>query len=316
MAVRTNVERPPDRRGQRPWAFYPSPLRYPGGKRKLATYVKLLLQVNGLVDGEYAEVYAGGAAIALELLFEHYVRRIHINDYDPAVHAFWIAARDSSEALCRRVRDTDVTMEEWRRQRAVYGSANPDPLDLAFATLFLNRTNRSGIITGGPIGGYSQTGTWRLDARYHSDDLVRRIEKIGRFGSLIEVYRLDGAEFLKTIVPTLPDRALVYLDPPYYVKGQEALYANYYKPHDHEVIAGLVAALPRPWMVSYDDRSEIRELYGQHRSMSYGIGYTAHDRYRGQEVAYFAAQLRVPHVGDPSRVTASERAAVSHSASS
>ncbi len=299
------TERPPEQRGggQRPWALYPSPLRYPGGKRKLAPFVKLLFEINELVDGEYAEVYAGGAGIALELLYEEYVRRIHINDLDAGIHAFWLAARDRTDELCRRVQDTAVTMEEWRRQRATHRAADPDPLDLAFATLFLNRTNRSGIITGGPIGGYEQAGTWRVDARYRRADMIRRLDKVGRFGSRIEVYRLDGADFLRTIAPALPDSSLIYLDPPYFVKGQEELYANYYKPADHAAVAALVGGLGLPWMVSYDNAEEIRALYAGHQFVEYGIAYTAQGRYRGREIAFFAKSLWIPSVSDPARVT-------------
>ena len=137
--------------------FY-SPLRYPGGKRKLANFMALVFRTNRLLDGEYAEVYAGGAAVALTLLYGQYARRIHINDLDPGLYAFWVAARDSTAELCRRVQDAKLNMKEWERQRAVQDSLNPDSLDLAFSTFYLNRTNRSGIITGGVLCGEDQTG--------------------------------------------------------------------------------------------------------------------------------------------------------------
>lgn len=296
--------------------WFPSPLRYPGGKLKLAPFVKLLVETNGLVDGEYAEVYAGGAAVALSLLYEGYVRRIHINDVDPAVHAFWATALDHTDELVRRVRDADVSMEEWHRQRAILRSDDSDPIDLGFAALFLNRTNRSGILTGGPIGGYAQAGTWRLDARFRRDDLTHRIEKVGRHRERVELHQLDAAEFLTAIVPTLPERSLVYLDPPYYIKGQEELYANSYRPDDHAGIATLVKALERPWMVSYDDVPEIRELFAGETLVAYGIPYAAQARYRGQEVAFFAPSLEPPSVANPIRITRPELKAARAAAAS
>ncbi len=285
--------------------FY-SPLRYPGGKRKLANFVALLFRTNGLLDGEYAEVYAGGAAVALTLLYGDYARRVHINDLDRGVYAFWVAARDRTDELSRLVRDAKLTVAEWERQRAVQFAEDPDPLDLAFSTFYLNRTNRSGIITGGIIGGKAQTGDWKINARYNTHDLVRRIERIGRWSSRIEVYNLDGAEFLRTVAPTLPDKALLYLDPPYYVKGQEMLYANYYGRDDHAEVARLVRKLSRPWMVSYDDHADIRALYQGSPGVAYDIAYSASERYRGREVAFFAAGLVVPEVTDPARVSSAE----------
>jgi DNA adenine methylase len=282
--------------------FY-SPLRYPGGKRKLANFMALLYRINNLLDGEYAEVYAGGAAVALTLLYGDYARRIHINDLDPGVHSFWLAARDRTDELAGLVRAAKLDLAEWERQRAVQFAEDPDPLDLAFSTFYLNRTNRSGIITGGVIGGKKQTGDWKIDARFNARDLTRRIERIGRWSSRIEIYGLDGAEFLRTAAPRLPAKTLLYLDPPYYVKGQEMLYANYYGPDDHAEIARLVRTMRVPWVVSYDDHSEVRALYGDSQTVAYDIAYSASERYRGREVAFFSDGLVVPDVGDPARVS-------------
>lgn len=297
-----NQQRTPRLRHTGTAPFY-SPLRYPGGKRRLANYVSLLYRSNGLLDGEYAEVYAGGGAVALTLLYGQYASRVHINDVDPGVFAFWQTARDNTEALCRLVSDATLTVDEWNRQRKVLLSKEPDQVDLAFATFYLNRTNRSGIITGGVIGGKKQTGAWKIDARFRKADLVRRIERIGRWASRLSVTNLDGADFLRIIAPTLPVKSLVYLDPPYFVKGQEMLYANYYEPADHSEIAKLVQALDRPWMVSYDDRAEVRDLYLERRAVDYDIAYSASKRYRGREVAFFSDGLILPETADPAKVT-------------
>ena len=300
-----DAEQQPPRRRVGTAPFY-SPLRYPGGKRKLANFMALLYRTNGLLDGEYAEVYAGGAAVALTLLYGEYASRVHINDLDRGVHAFWLAARDRTDELAKRVREARLDVAEWERQRAVQFAEEPDPLDLAFSTFYLNRTNRSGIITGGVIGGKNQTGEWKIDARFNTKDLVRRIERVGRWASRIEVYRIDGAEFLRTVVPTLPSGTLIYLDPPYYVKGQEMLYANYYSPDDHAEVAGLVRAMKVPWFVSYDDHADVRALYEGCQTVAYDIAYSASERYRGREVAFVSDGLAVPDIADPARLSSRE----------
>jgi DNA adenine methylase len=298
------VREPPARRvGTAP--FY-SPLRYPGGKRKLANFMALLYRTNGLLDGDYAEVYAGGAAVALTLLYGEYARRVHINDLDPGVYAFWMAARDRTDELSRLVRDAKLDLPEWERQRAIQFAEQPDPLELAFSTFYLNRTNRSGIISGGVIGGKAQTGEWKIGARYNTTDLLRRIDRIGRWRSRIEIYRLDGARFLRNVAPALPAKSLLYLDPPYYVKGQEALYVNYYQAADHAEVARLIRQVSVPWVVSYDDHADVRDLYDGCQTVAYDIAYSASDRYRGREVAFFSDGLTVPDVPDPGRVSQSE----------
>jgi DNA adenine methylase len=264
--------------------------------------------LNGVLDGDYAEVYAGGASIALALLYGDYVRRIHINDLDPGIFAFWSAARDKTEELVRRVRTVPLTMDEWRHQRAVQMASQPDPMDLAVSTFYLNRTNRSGIVRGGPIGGTTQGGTWGIGARFNRDDLVRRIERVGRFRSRIAIHQLDGARFIESVASTLPNSSLVYLDPPYFVKGQQRLYANYYGSDDHGDVAQLVAGLRTRWIVSYDNAPEIRRLYGGFDSLTYGIAYSASNRYVGQEVMFFSPGFVVPGVVDPPALTAADLA--------
>jgi DNA adenine methylase len=285
-------------------SYYLSPLRYPGGKRRLANFMKLAVRMNNVLDGDYAEVYAGGASIALALLYGDYVRRIHINDLDPGIFAFWSAARNNTDQLAARVQSVQLTMDEWRRQRAVQTAGEPDPLDLAVSTFFLNRTNRSGIVGGGPIGGVAQEGSWRIDARFNRADLLRRIERIGRHRSRITVSCLDGATFLGTVASQLPTRSLVYLDPPYYVKGQQRLYANYYGAAEHAAIADHVASLRTPWVVSYDNAAEIAALYEGFHFLAYGISYSAGHRYVGNEIMFFSRDFVVPPVSSPPTVSA------------
>ena len=285
---------------------YHSPLRYPGGKRKLANFVKLLLRANRLLDGEYAEVYAGGAAVAMDLLLGRYVARVHINDYDPGIAAFWSAVVEDTNDLCDAINGVPVSVDEWERQRDVHerlqAGENVPRLDAALATFFLNRANRSGIISGGIIGGKDQTGEWGIKARFNKQPLIERIKRIGRERTRISVTQMDGEDFLLKVAPSLPAKSLTYLDPPYFVKGQQMLYANYYKPGDHAAVANIVANLESPWMVSYDDVRDIRELYSSFRSKEYDISYSAQDRYRGREVAFFANGLSIPEVKDPSRL--------------
>lgn len=282
--------------------MYYSPLRYPGGKRRLANFMKLLMRTNDLLDGEYAEAYAGGAAIALELLFGEYVKRIHINDLDDALYAFWWSVLNETETLCQRIRDVPVTVDEWEKQREVLQSHEPGIIDLGLATFFLNRTNRSGIITGGVIGGKSQSGKWKINARFNKEDLINRIEKIGRFSDRVELYNIEGTNFIKKADLFLPNKSLIYIDPPYYVAGKQNLYANFYEHEDHLRVASEVKNLSKSWVVSYDNVKEIRNIYSKESNITYGISYTAQEKYEGDEIMILASELTIPSVRNPSRI--------------
>lgn len=285
--------------------LYSTPLRYPGGKGKLTNFVKLILAENDLLDGHYAEPFAGGAGVALSLLLQEYVIHVHINDLNKSVYSFWHSVLNSTDELCKMISDTPVTMEEWYKQRSI--QRNPDELsllELGFSTFFLNRTNRSGIITGGVIGGYDQTGKWKIDARYNKKDLISRIKHIASYKSRITIYNQDATQFLTDTVPALPDNTLVYLDPPYYVKGKD-LYQNHYCHEDHENLAKIVSSSIRQrWMVSYDFVPEIAEMYKDFRQIDYLLSYSASNRYKGSELMVFDDQLVVPEVVNPAKVKA------------
>jgi DNA adenine methylase len=288
-------------------SVFHSPLRYPGGKRKLVRFIKLVFTLNKLTGGQYAEPYAGGASVALALLFDGYASQVHINDIDEGVYSFWESVLEQTEALNRLIQDTPVTMEQWHKQRAILmeGASPQDTeatLALGFATFFLNRTNRSGIIRAGVIGGKEQRGEWKLGVRFNQKDLINRIDKIAKQAEKIHLTNLDATDFLKFISPMISGNGLIYLDPPYYDKGP-GLYHNSYEHVDHEIIASDVSSLEGPWIVSYDNSEHIAKMYNAHEGTSYGLSYTAQDRYKGRELMFFSDGLARPEVENPSKIT-------------
>ena len=153
-----------------------TPLRYPGGKSSLCGFMKIVFSTNDLHDGDYVEPYCGGAGIAMELLQAEFAGRVYLNDIDPSIHAFWYSVLHHTEEFCRRVDTVKVSVTNWRRQRAVIDDPKGhSEFDLGFAAFFLNRVNRSGIISAGPIGGFDQRGTWGIDARFNRAALTKQI---------------------------------------------------------------------------------------------------------------------------------------------
>lgn len=257
--------------------------------------------------GHYLEPYAGGAGVALELLFHGHASHVHINDLDPALNAFWVSATRYPEELLRLLHDTPVTMTEWRRWRDVLRETTPASMvELGFATLFMNRTNRSGILKAGVIGGLDQGGPYKLDARFDKASLAIRLNRIAERAADISVYCEDAYSLLMRCSEFLPKKSLIYLDPPYYVKGR-GLYRNFYQHEDHLVIAKLLQSqrFRLPWVVSYDNVEEICEMYSMSEGMSYSLHYTAQKRYLGSEVMFFSRNLSIAEELIPrSRLTA------------
>ncbi|PHZ86734.1 DNA methyltransferase [Paremcibacter congregatus] len=285
--------------------FY-TPLRYPGGKGRLTNYIAQVMKLNDLQGGSYIEPYAGGAGIAIELLVTQQVSHIHLNDLNGAIYAFWHSVLHQPDELCSLISDTQVNMENWFLQKEIIENpSNYSILELGFATFFLNRTNRSGIIfNGGVIGGKQQTGNWKIDARFNKPGLIGRIKEIQKLTHRISLTQLDASDFVSILLPTMPKKSLVYFDPPYFVKGQ-GLYQNHYNPDDHKKIAGLIqSGIKQTWLVSYDNAPEICKLYKKRRQLEFSLNYSAQLKYKGTEVMIFKDKMTIPDQKSPLNVAA------------
>jgi DNA adenine methylase len=272
-----------------------TPLRYPGGKQKLAPFIREIIKGNDLDGCAYAEPFAGGAGVAIELLLDGTASAIHLNDSCRRIYAIWWSILNETEEFCRRIRNASMTVDEWRRQRTVLRSTSHTRLiDLGFSAFFLNRVNRSGIFNGGVIGGLDQQGEWKMDARFSRNELIRRVELIADHKSQIRIKNLDAEKFLTDYLHMLPKRSLVYFDPPYFRKA-DRLYLNHYAPEDHARLASLIQRKLRlPWLVSYDNTPEIQQLYSNRKSFCYFLRYNAAKYYEGSEFFAFSDTLKIP----------------------
>lgn len=272
-----------------------SPLRYPGGKSRLLPLVSSIIRENKMQFGAYAEPYAGGCGLALELLFGSHVSEIHINDIDPAIWAFWHSVLTETERFVDLVAQTPVTVEEWHKQKAVQSSPMQYSLmQQGFSAFFLNRTNRSGIIKGaGMIGGMNQDGNYKLDCRYNKEGLIRRIRRIKKYEEQIFLHNKDAIEFMTSSKKLIPEDAFVCVDPPYYNKGK-SLYTSFYSPEDHAGVADAVLSLKQPWIVTYDNVSEVKSLYKTRRQFSFDINYSVQKKRVGNELLVVSKKLRIP----------------------
>jgi len=276
---------------------HPSPLRYPGGKQSLSKLLADVIVENNLHDGTVVEPFAGGAGASLQLTFDELADKLIINDLDPHIFAFWRSVINQTQALTSKIQRCRVNMATWRACKEIYNSPvhRNCQLDVAFATFFLNRCNRSGIIMGGgPIGGYEQKGKWKLGARFNKRDLIDRIERIASYKERISVTKTDATTLLKNLAPSAGERLLVFLDPPYYNKGQR-LYLNSLAHDDHVRLSESLLNNPSYyWVLTYDNTPEIRRLYKSARPRAFELSYSAYERRVGKEIMIFDPRLKVP----------------------
>ena len=273
--------------------FY-SPLRYPGGKGKLEPFMELLIRQTGHLGGTYVEPFAGGAGIALELLEKGIVSDIVINDLDKGIYSFWRAILTETDRFINNIRNVELSIDEWNRQREIIDDCSRYSYELGFATFYLNRTNRSGIIKGGVIGGIEQAGNWRMDARFNKEALIERIVKIASRKNHIHLYNKDVNSFIQNYLPKYQQNAFVYFDPPYFDKGKQ-LYLNFFSYDDHVRIERMINnQVNCDWVITYDDVQEIADIYQNHILKRFDLNYSAAVKRKASEIIIFKRKSMIP----------------------
>lgn len=275
-----------------------SPLRYPGGKGKIAEFMKQFVKDNFDKLPVYVEPYAGGSELALTLLIEGYVKQVWINDKDNGIFCFWDSILNYTDQFIQEIENVKIDIPTWEVQKDIYKNQDKyNKLEIGFATFYLNRCNFSGVIKGGPIGGINQSGNWKIDARFNKKELIKRIKKIAEFNKNIKLYNKDTIELLEENKKIF-EKCLLYLDPPYFNKGNQ-LYTNHYKYQDHAKIAKCVNRLKGKWIVSYDNTPEIIDLYKfveSNNIREFNIAYSAAEgkNKKGKEIMFFAPKSIIP----------------------
>ena len=276
--------------------FY-SPLRYPGGKNKLSAFIAKIC-IDNNINGHYVEPYSGGASVALFLLIEGFVDKITINDRDRSIYAFWYSVLNKTNELCELIENADLTIYEWKKQKDIQANKKTvGLLTLGFSTFYLNRTNRSGIINGGVMGGVEQNGNYLMNCRFNKIELIQRIRLIAKHKKNIRLYKKDAIKLIDKIQREADNENVVfYFDPPYYLKAS-TLYMNHYEDNNHKKVSEKIKAIQNiKWIVSYDNVPEIQELYADCDKKEFSFKHTAYESRIGKEIIFFSNNLRQPKI--------------------
>ena len=276
-----------------------SPLRYPGGKNKLSAFIAKIC-IDNNINGHYIEPYSGGASVALFLLLEGFVDKITINDKDRSIYAFWYSVLNKTNELCQMISNAELTIEEWKKQKDIQNNKKTvDLLTLGFSTFYLNRTNRSGIINAGIMGGIEQTGNYLMDCRFNKPELIERIRKIAKKKKYIRLYKKDAIKLIDKIQQEAKNENIVfYFDPPYYLKAC-TLYMNHYEDKNHKKVSEKIKSIENvKWIVSYDNVPEIQKLYADFPKKEFSFKHTAYEIREGKEIMFFSQNIECPKIDD------------------
>lgn len=263
-----------------------TPLRYPGGKAKIYKTVKEIIKNNNLSQKIYCEPFAGGFGLGLKLLLNGDVHRVIINDYDRHLYAFWMCVFNRTQDLVKKIKHTNITIEEWYKQKEVYNQyQNKSLLDVGFSTLFLNRTNYSGILKGGPIGGLEQKGNYKIDCRFQKNRLIKMIENISKYKNCVEIYNNDAVTLINLL--KYKEKDIFYnFDPPYVNKAKD-LYLNAFQEKDHIHLYESISNINTQWIVTYDNVELIKDLYKNFPMIEQELGYSVSSKRKVKELVIY-----------------------------
>jgi DNA adenine methylase len=271
-----------------------SPLRYPGGKARQYPKVVEIIKENSLLDETYIEPFAGGAGLALNLLMKGDMKKIVLNDSDIAIYSFWYSIINYSDDFCEQIEKIEVNIEEWERQRYIFSNwKNFSDFDLGMATFYLNRTNFSGILKAGVLGGKGQNNKNTMDVRFNKSNLIERIQQIKKFKDDIILYNMDVFDFFDEKVLNKYPNAFINFDPPYVKKGK-GLYNNFFTEKDHERLFYEINNLNREWIVTYDTHPLISKLYRNKRMAHLSLNYSAKNKQNAKEFIIFSDNMVIP----------------------
>lgn len=269
-----------------------SPLRYPGGKAKIYNKITNILNKNNIENCTYIEPFAGGAGLALNLLFTNKVKNIIINDLDISIYSFWYSILNYTDDFIDKIINTQINIENWYINKEIQENKNNQTLfDLGFSTFYLNRTNHSGIINAGIIGGINQAGKYKLDCRFNKIDLIKKIELIAKNKNRITLYNKDCTDLINNNIMKMKKNYFIFFDPPYYNKGYQ-LYQNYFNHYDHLNLSNKIKLIKEvPWIITYDNVNEIKNMYNEFNQIEYDLNYSTGKVTKGKEVMIFSNSL-------------------------
>jgi DNA adenine methylase len=264
----------------------PAILRYPGSKAKLAAQILPTVPDafraarctggHGDVAAEYREPFFGSGALGLEVISRLQKDTcVWINDLDPGVYAIWLSVVHDVRPLEQAIAAFRPTVDAFRRLKADDGATTGDTVRDALHKIALHRMSVSGFgaKSGGPMGGRSQRGECHVASRWNPSSIitaVRRAHRIlWRFKDRLRITNLH----FRDVIDGAGVRSLIYLDPPYYVKGSQ-LYANHMTDAEHVELAAMLRSTTAEWRLSYDDCERVRDLYSWATRRQLEVRYT------------------------------------------
>jgi DNA adenine methylase len=226
-------------------------LRYPGGKSKAVE--KIITNIPSNIK-EFREPMVGGGSVSLVIkqLFPNI--KVKINDLNYDLICFWKTLRDNPDKLIKEVKRIKKAYKDGRKlYKDLITKSNGNEFERAVRFFVLNRITFSGTTDA---GGYSQQA---FEKRF-TDSAIERL-KIA--SEIVKDFEITHGYYEKLLFED-GEGVFIFLDPPYYSTVKSRLYGKNGELHlnfDHKRFASNMKKCQHLWLITYDDCTEIRELF-------------------------------------------------------
>jgi DNA adenine methylase len=248
--------------------------RYPGGKSKLkktiVPFIESKSELNPL-EMAYYEPFFGGGSIGLELLRLNF-KEYNFNEYDTALFYLWktIFYTDCID-LFKLIDQYVPIVDDFEKFKDDLLNCSDTEINLGFKKLVLHQISYSGlgVKAGGPIGGKNQSSKYDVSCRWNSKKIIQKIKEIKK-ESFNKVINFTNNSFEDI---DFGENNFLYLDPPYYEKGNE-LYQYGFTQKQHENLYQILNTTKNYWILSYDNNSYIKEMYKSYNIEDFDAKYS------------------------------------------
>jgi DNA adenine methylase len=232
---------------------YRSPLRYPGGKQRAIAQIYKVLPPYAK---EYREPLVGGGSVYFYARSIGLAGSYWINDKFKELASFWQSVKDPEQ--CAKL------VKELEQLRTTFGSASEvkeyflearkeipaNEYREAFLFFFFNRVTFSGTTRA---GGFSSAASLR---RFTASS----IERLKSMPEALDGTLVTNLDF-ETVIKKPGKDVFIFLDPPYFTATRLYGHGGNLHAFDHERLARALQKTRHKFLITYDDCTEIRQLY-------------------------------------------------------
>jgi DNA adenine methylase len=246
--------------------YLKTPLRYPGGKSRVA---KDFIPRFPNDIKEYREPFVGGASVALLFTQKYPDVPVWINDKYTYLYNFWVQLQKRGDDLSEALREYKIDHSSEDKAKELFKASKEnikteeDDFERACLFWILNKCSYSGLTEN---SSFSATAS-------RQNFTTRGASGLKFISSLIQDWKITNLDYSE-VMSAPGDGTFIYLDPPYqigvYLYGSNA---ELHKSFNHEEFVKACEDCKHDWFVTYNNSDTLKEAYSNFHQEEFKITY-------------------------------------------